>query len=290
MNYKRKKKARIFQKIVIGFIILIVTFVFDFWLFMPKQKIAETTKNEEINSKIELETELKDDNLIQLKDKDNLENDIIEEENNSEKYILPDRVEIENVPFLSQAPFAEWDDLHNEACEEATLIMAKYWLEKKPLDKETGDKEILDSVAWQEQNWGGHYDLSVEDIKNLGINYFGLIKIYYTAIEGIDDIKRELSEGNLVIVPTAGRLLNNPYYKQPGPAYHALVLKGYQDDKIIANDPGTKRGENYIYDQNVLLNAIYDWPLGLGEGHEFDNDKKASEVLKGKKIMIVVEK
>jgi len=290
MNYKRKKKARIFQKIVIGFIILIVTFVFDFWLFMPKQKIAETTKNEEINSKIELETELKDDNLIQLKDKDNLENDIIEEENNSEKYILPDRVEIENVPFLSQAPFAEWDDLHNEACEEATLIMAKYWLEKKPLDKETGDKEILDSVAWQEQNWGGHYDLSVEDIKNLGINYFGLIKIYYTAIEGIDDIKRELSEGNLVIVPTAGRLLNNPYYKQPGPAYHALVLKGYQDDKIIANDPGTKRGENYIYDQNVLLNAICDWPLGLGEGHEFDNDKKASEVLKGRKVMIVIEK
>jgi len=239
-----------------------------------------------------LVAELKGDKLIQLENQDNLKNNIIEEKTTTiiEKSVLLIKIEIENIPFLSQSPFAEWDELHNEACEEAALIMAKYWLEEKSLSKETGDKEILNSVVWQNQNWGGHYDLSAEYIKDLGINYFGLTKIYYSEIKDIDDIKVELGKGNLVIVPTAGRLLNNPYYKQPGPAYHALVLKGYQNDKIITHDPGTKRGENYIYDQSVLLNAIHDWPMGLGGGHEFDNDKKASEVLKGKKIMIVIEK
>jgi len=199
------------KKIVIGFVIFALTFVFNFWLFAPKEKVIEEvekvargtneeTKEEKNNVSVKQENEKVFDGNI----------DVLEELEKEEEIVLPDKAEIENVPFLTQSPFAKWDDLHNEACEEAALIMAKYWLKGKDLNKEIGDKEILDSVAWQEQNWGGHYDLNAEYIKKLGIDYFNLQKIYYTKIDNINDIKKEISKGNLVIVPTAGRLLDNP--------------------------------------------------------------------------------
>ena len=72
-------------------------------------------------------------------------------------------------------------------------------------------------------------------------------------------------------------MLGNPYYKQPGPIYHALVLKGYtKDGKFITNDPGTKRGADYLYDPQVILNAMHEWNSG--------------DVEHGRKMAIVVEK
>ena len=42
------------------------------------------------------------------------------------------------------------------------------------------------------------------------------------------------------------------------------MIRGYDSDKgeFITNDPGTKRGELYRYDQDVLYNAIRDYPSG----------------------------
>ena len=38
-----------------------------------------------------------------------------------------------------------------------------------------------------------------------------------------------------------------------------LVVIGYTDDGFITNDPGTKRGEQYWYKTETLLDAIHDW-------------------------------
>ena len=66
-----------------------------------------------------------------------------------------------------------------------------------------------------------------------------------------------------MIVPAAGRLLGNKYFQQPGPVYHMLVVKGFTSDgKIITNDVGTRRGQNYVYDEDVFLNAIHEVPAG----------------------------
>ena len=59
--------------------------------------------------------------------------------------------------------------------------------------------------------------------------------------------------------------------------YHNLFLVGYDGDKIIANDPGTKRGESYKYEIDILYNAIHDF-TGYLEDME-----------KGRKAMIVLE-
>jgi len=195
------------------------------------------------------------------------------------------------VPFVVQAPFAEWDELHKEACEEAVLIIANAWLNNQELTKEEADEQILDSVKWQEDNWGGHYDLNASETIILANQYFGIERIYITNVDSIDNVKYELSKGNIVIVPTAGRLLENPYYQTPGPPYHMLVAKGYNKKGIITNDPGTRLGADFIYSDNIFFNAIHNWPFSLDQVKFLSKDEKAEEVmLQGEKVMIVVEK
>ena len=54
-----------------------------------------------------------------------------------------------------------------------------------------------------------------------------------------------------------------------------LIIKGYtKEGNFITNDPGTRRGADFIYSPGVLMNAIHDW-----NGGDVDN---------GKKVMIVV--
>ena len=72
-------------------------------------------------------------------------------------------------------------------------------------------------------------------------------------------------------------MLKNPYYTQPGPERHKVVIIGYDPDnkEFITNDPGTRRGADYVYDGALLWDAIHDWNGG--------------DVPQGAKVMIVVE-
>ena len=185
-----------------------------------------------------------------------------------------------DIPFISQAPYAVWDELHDQACEEAAIIMVYYYLTEKVLTKDIGEKEILNMVDWQIKNWGGHFDLSVEQIVELFEEYFdyqGLELIYPHTKSLVVGVKKELARGNPVIVPAAGQLLKNPYFTLPGPEYHVLVIKGYDDEKseFITNDPGTKRGADFRYNYQVLENAIHDFNHG--------------DILNGRKVMIAVK-
>jgi len=47
------------------------------------------------------------------------------------------------------------------------------------------------------------------------------------------------------------------------------------EDKFITNDPGTKRGENFAYKYQDLMNAIHDWNNG--------------DVKNGRPVVLVVE-
>lgn len=204
-----------------------------------------------------------------------------------EKDILPDSAYL-NIPFTSQAPYQIWDKLHDDACEEASIIMVYYYLIGKELTKEIAEQEIVNMVNWQIKNWGGHFDLSAKKMTELFEGYFGSTLLTISGYENLETIyphtedlvvgiKKELANGNPVIVPAAGRLLDNPYFTPPGPEYHVLVIKGYDDEKseFITNDPGTKRGADFRYSYQVLENAV----------HDFNN----GNILNGKKIMIIIK-
>jgi len=163
--------------------------------------------------------------------------------------------------FLCQAPFANWTQPWQDGCEEAALIMAVSYVRDDQIIRASGNQKILDLVAFQKQKYGGHYDLSMKQLGRLLRDYYKFTNFEVRYDITINDIKVELAKGNIVIAPMAGRLLKNPYYTLPGPLYHYLLFKGYDDrtEKFITNDMGTKRGRNYRYKYNVAYNAIRDW-------------------------------
>lgn len=188
---------------------------------------------------------------------------------------LPSEINL-NVPFTSQAPFQDWSLPYDEFCEEASTLMAASYIKGSPIiDPADANKKLLEIKAFEEKFFGFYEDTNTEQTAMILTNYYGIknIKVLYEPT--LDDIKKSLAGGKVVLLPAAGQLLGNPYYRQPGPIYHMLVLKGYtKDGNIITNDPGTRRGENYIYDASVLMNAMHDWNNG--------------DILSGRKAVIIV--
>jgi len=177
----------------------------------------------------------------------------------SQEKAIPNSYLIKNFPFQSQAPFANWDETHDEACEEASVILVEFFKNgKTTISPQTMDDEILKMVSWEVKNWGTHKDLTVKETAQMAESFYGL-RLEEKFNITIEDIKKEISENHPVILPTAGRLLGNPYFRQPGPIYHMVVAIGYSGNTIIVQDVGTRRGENYKYNENILFNAIHDW-------------------------------
>jgi hypothetical protein len=165
------------------------------------------------------------------------------------------------VPFLCQAPYAKWVQPWQDGCEEAAVIMAIRYVRKEQGNRREGEQEILKMVDFQVKKYGGHYDLDAEQIAKLVKDYYKYDKVEVRYGITVEDIKQELAKGNVVIAPMAGRLLGNPYYTPPGPVYHNMLFKGYDDrsGEFITNDMGTRRGRNYRYKYEVAYNAIHDW-------------------------------
>lgn len=189
---------------------------------------------------------------------------------------LPNELNLD-VPFAVQAPNANWDQTHEEACEEAAILMAIRYFNgekiKSAADVEVGLQEI---ITWENENLGFFESTTAAESVRVIKGVDKKLSAEIVQNPTIDEIKQFLADNKLVLVPTAGRLLNNPFYKSPGPLYHMLVIKGYTASQFITNDAGTRRGENYPYKYKTLLDANHDYNGG--------------DVTGGKKLMIVVSK
>lgn len=165
------------------------------------------------------------------------------------------------VPFTSQAPTGVWDPFHDEACEEASLAMAHYYLDKRDVvfSKEA-EKDI--QYIGSKMKSGGMEDLPVVDVKAAAENLYGYKDWKIIDKPNVQDIENKLAQGNIIIIPLAGREIGNPYYRSPGPLYHMLVISGYDNKKgvFITQDPGTKRGKDFTYKFDTLLKANHDFP------------------------------
>lgn len=180
------------------------------------------------------------------------------------------------VPFLSQAPKKNWDMPYQEACEETSSIMvdAYYKGRRASFASEEGDKAILDLIAYENSTLGFYKDTTAEQTADFIRGYFHDAATV-SEVNSADDIRAELAAGHPVIVPASGKMLGNPNFRNGGPLYHMLVIKGYlADGRWITNDPGTRLGADYVYDQDVLMKAIHDWNGG--------------DVTQGKPLMIVI--
>jgi hypothetical protein len=181
-----------------------------------------------------------------------------------------------DVPFTTQAPFSNWDMPYQEACEEASTIMVDsfYKGQSGKIDQTSADTAILKFVNYEKATLGFYADTTAEELAKVIRDYMGYKTVIVKPLESIDDIKQAVALGYPVIVPMAGKLLGNPNFKNGGPLYHMLVIRGYTPDLIITNDPGTRKGFGYTYSYDTIMKAAHDWNGG--------------KVTEGKRVIIVV--
>lgn len=181
------------------------------------------------------------------------------------------------VPFTAQAPTANWDAFHEDACEEASAIMVWHYFNKTGIkSKDQIEQELADAAAWERAHVGTDTSVPASDAVRMLKEHFKLDADVIPNVT-IEKLKTELSQNHLIILPAGGRDLHNPNFKSPGPLYHMLVVRGYDGSgRFITNDPGTRNGEKYTYDPKVLLAAIHDWNNG-----DVENGAKTGIVIRG---------
>ncbi len=183
-----------------------------------------------------------------------------------------------DVPFTAQAPTGKWVMPYQEACEEAALIMVKYFLTGEELNADKANQEILDLLAWEEAHGYG-VDVSAADLTAIAQDYYDLnATMYYDEDVTIQHIKTLLNAGHPVIIPAAGQILANPNYTGDGPPYHMIVIIGYNATGFITHDPGVRVGASYEYSYETVASAIHDW-----------TGSKSTVAAEGRKAMLVLE-
>lgn len=129
--------------------------------------------------------------------------------------------------------------------------------ESGTIDPAKAEADLLALVRWETLN-GFSEDVSIAELAEIARRYYGLRATIEETVT-TEHIKELIAAGNAIIIPAAGRDLGNPYFSGEGPWYHMLVIRGYDRNEFIVNDPGTRRGEAYKYAYETLIDAIHDW-------------------------------
>lgn len=183
-----------------------------------------------------------------------------------------------DVPFVVQAPMGTWTWPWQDFCEEAVSVMSYSFvtgLDPKPL---AAARQMLRLAEFELKRFGYEKDTGVSDTQIMLRDFYGLTRTAIVGNPSADFIKRQLREGNIVVVPAAGKLLRNPHFVQPGPRYHMVLVRGFDEARreFIVNEPGTKFGDGWRYSEAVLMRAMHDLVPG--------------DITKGPKRVLVVMK
>jgi hypothetical protein len=198
------------------------------------------------------------------------------ESEQSESDELPEEINLA-VPFTPQAPHGDWSPPFKEACEEASVYMVHEYYNGVPegtIDPNKAEDDIRQIVEFEKSIFGYYKDTTAQKTGIFAEQFYGFTRIETIKNPTIDEIKRHVAAGRPVIVPAAGRELNNPYYTPPGPYYHMYVIRGYTDDGFITNDPGTRRGEGYVYEYQKVMESMHDY--------------NSEDMQKGERVVIVI--
>jgi hypothetical protein len=175
----------------------------------------------------------------------------------SSSIALPPAVLLE-VPFTSQAPFKNWDEPYQNACEEASLLTVMHYLENRPFTQELANREIVD-LASKTAAMGYGISISMQQLADITRALYPQYEPVIHTDVSVESLKKLLAQGKPVIIPAAGKELKNPYFSGGGPWYHMLVVTGYDATYFYTNDVGTGHGERYPYPQQMLIDIIHDW-------------------------------
>lgn len=179
--------------------------------------------------------------------------DIFEQKTSSTEQItvLP-----QNVPFVAQAPYGVWNDPWASFAEEASAYMAYLWVnEMDAQTQEINGQALLAARDWELTNLGTYKDTDLAQTLRLLSEYYRLnAELSYEVT--LENMRSQLDQGKILIVPVQN--LENPHYGKPGPVFSVLVIYGYEGETFLSNDPGTIRGEGYVYENQKILESVQD--------------------------------
>jgi hypothetical protein len=165
-----------------------------------------------------------------------------------------------SVPFTPQAPFGEWDQPWQDACEETSVLMVDFFYKNNKISQQTAYVEILKILRVKERAFGASYDENAQKVVDM-INAFFPWEAWIAEQPTIDHIKSEIDAGRPVILPAYGKSLLNPHFVDGGPYYHMNVISGYDDEteEFIIQEPGTRFGLDFRYPYDRIINAMHDY-------------------------------
>lgn len=170
---------------------------------------------------------------------------------------------ISDVPFTTQAPNWNWSNLmYQEWCEEASLIMAISWVKWSILTPNIANSEIIKISNYEINIFWGYSNTSIYDTAKILQKYYSFNNFKITHNISKNDIINSLANWNILLIPAYWRALHNKNYTTPGPISHMIVIVWYDPitKEFITNDPWTKYWKWFRYDEDILFNAIWDYP------------------------------
>jgi hypothetical protein len=162
--------------------------------------------------------------------------------------------------FYTQAPHSNWDYPWQEACEEASILLVANEYLNLNLDRDAYNEELLKLVDYEIETFGAYEHTNIEQtVQMIEDNYKLETRVHENPT--FEDLQEIINRGNFIVAPFAGKLLFNPNFKNGGPTYHMLVIKGYDAEKnqVVTNDVGTRNGENYVYSWDTINAALHNW-------------------------------
>lgn len=138
--------------------------------------------------------------------------------------------------------------------------------------------QMVKLAIFEMSAFGHEKDTTIVETEQILREFYGYEKTRIVENPTAEMIRDELRKKNLVLVPAAGRLLENPHFQRGGPRYHMFVVKGFEGSDFIVNEPGTKFGNGWQYSEKNMMEAM----------HDFVPIKKGS-ILTGRKAVLVVE-
>jgi hypothetical protein len=264
------------QSVLIRIVVSIIfAMIIVVWYLIPDRYIVGydtvTVKDGSVNMQANLPTEVEDPQSSTNEETLSVQ----------ESPVIKDNVKL-SVPFVAQAPHAQWDDpQYQDACEEASILMAHAWATGSGnISKNDAEKEMEKMFEREKELFGEDViDTSAQDTARLYEIYFGKAAAVRENVT-MEDLYALLSQDKIIIVPTNGKALGNPNFTDGGPDRHMLVIIGFDREKreFITNDPGTRLGRGYKYKDSTLFNAIRDYATGHKE-----------EIIGARKNIIVIE-
>ncbi len=161
--------------------------------------------------------------------------------------------------FTSQAPLGTWDLPWSDYAEEACVYMALKAFSGEALPARNVVAEDLRNIGkWEKEAFGSSKLTDAAQTLKIIQDYgqHSNASLSYEISEKA--LKAALDDGALLILPVNGQIVDNPYYGDPAPEHHMILVYAYTETGFLTNDPGTMRGAATEYSIQKILDSIQD--------------------------------